>query len=437
MNVAYRVYRFLSTSLFLTLFPPFYLFSRFTGWHYDSLSQRLGFYPDSVARGIEGMPRIWIHAASVGEVRVAEAIIEPLAALIPNGTVILSTTTDHGQALARDTLGKKATCIYAPLDYIGAARKALTAVRPDVLVCLETEIWPNWLMEAHRTGVRTAVVNGRISVRSIKGYLRARPLMKETLKYIDAFSMISEADSQRIRMMGASHDRVTVNGNAKYDLLLRQVDTSLKAKMNMLYNINGDIPIFVAGSTRNSEEKIILDVYQQILRSVPETLLIIAPRHVKRTDTIAGLVQERGLTYQFRTELNGKDALRIAPVVIVDTIGELMATYGIATIVFCGGSLVPLGGQNILEAAVWGKPVIYGPSMDDFLDAKYLLDQTGGGIQVKDGQELAEKVVYYLTNPDQAKRIGESARRAVVSHQGAAEKHATVIYKLLTQVSPS
>ncbi|MBW1840979.1 MAG: 3-deoxy-D-manno-octulosonic acid transferase [Deltaproteobacteria bacterium] len=432
MNVAYRAYRVLSTCLFLTLFPFFYLYSRITGRHHESLSQRLGIYPDSVERDIDRMPRIWIHAASVGEVRVAEAIIAPLAGLIPNCTVILSTTTDHGQALARDTLGKKVTCVYAPLDYIGAARRALTAVRPDVLVCLETEIWPNWLMEAHRTGVRTAMVNGRISVRSIKGYLRVRPLMQETLKTISAFSMISEADSRRIRMMGAPHDRVTVNGNAKYDLLLRHVDTSLKTKMNMLYNVIGDKPVFVAGSTRNSEENIILDVYQQILRSVPETLLIIAPRHVNRAHYIAGLVQERGLTYQFRTELDGKDALRTAPVVIVDTIGELKATYGIATIVFCGGSLVPLGGQNILEAAVWGKPVLYGPSMDDFLDAKHLLDQTGGGIQVKDGQELAEKVIYYLTNPETAKRIGESARKAVVSHQGAAEKHAAVIFQLLS-----
>jgi 3-deoxy-D-manno-octulosonic-acid transferase len=431
MNIAYRAYRFLSTGLFLALFPLFRLYSRITGRYYENLNQRIGIFPDEIVKGMCGSPRIWIHAASVGEVNAAIAIIESLVSLMPDCAIILSTTTDHGQALARDRLGEKGTCIYAPVDFIGAVRRALGAVRPDVLACVETEIWPNWLVEARRAGIKTAVVNGRISIRSIKGYLKVRPLMKETLKFIDAFSMIGEADALRIRMMGASRDRIAVNGNAKYDLLLRQADASLKTEIQKLYSINADTPVFVAGSTRNPEEKIILDVYQKIRRSVPDTLLIVAPRHVERAHSIADLVQERGLSYQFRTELDGKDAFRKASVVIVDTIGELKTIYSFATIVFCGGSMVPLGGQNILEAAVWGKPVLYGPSMEDFLDAKDLLDKAGGGIEVKDGPDLAEKAIYYLTHPHEARVVGESARRAVVAHQGAAAKHAAVIYQLI------
>ena len=444
MNIAYTAYKFLSTSLFLLLFPPFWFYSRITGRYSQSISQRIGLYPDRLVRTISGSPRIWMHAVSVGEVSSAIAIIESLKALIPDCAVILSTTTEHGQAFAKNKLSiherqPMATCIYAPVDFILSARKALSILKPDVLVFLETEIWPNWLVEAHRLGIKTALVNGRISVRTIKGYLKIRPLMKATLNLVDAFSMINEADAHRIEMIGAPGERIEINGNAKYDLLLNQADAKIKAKMESIYNIKGDKPVFVAGSTRRSEEKIILDVYAKIIKSFPETILILAPRHVERVHHIKKLVKEQGFACQLRSDLDRQNCLRTAPIVIVDTIGELLNTYSIATIVFCGGSLVPLGGQNILEAAVWGKPVFYGPSMEDFLDARELLDKTGGGIQVKDGQELTEKAIYYLANPHEAVAIGKLAAQAVISHKGSAGKHADVIYRLLnySSVSPA
>jgi len=431
MNFAYSAYKLLSSGLLLALFPPFWLYSRITGKHGKGINQRLGLYPDRLVGGISGSPRIWMHAVSVGEVSAAVSIIDSLIALMPDCALILSTTTEQGQALAVDKLRSKATCIYAPFDFVTSARKALTTLKPDILVCLETEIWPNWLVEAHRMGIKTALINGRISVRSIGGYLKIKPLMKETLKRMDAFSMISEADAKRIQKIGAPRDRIEINGNAKYDFLLLQTDTGVARNMKGLYNLNGEQPVFVAGSTRDPEESIVLAVYEKIIESLPEVLLIIAPRHVNRARHIQKLVAARRLGCQFRSDLDKKGALRTAPVVILDTIGELPATYSTASIIFCGGSLVPLGGQNILEAAAWGKPVMYGPSMEDFLDAKRLLDNTGGGITVKDGKDLAEKAVYYLTNPLKAERIGRSAREAVMSHKGAARKHAEVIHRLL------
>lgn len=438
MNFAYTAYKFLSTSLFLLFFPPFWFYSRISGRYSRSISQRIGLYPDRLVRAISGSPRIWMHAVSVGEVTSAIAIIKSLKVLMPDCAVILSTTTEHGQAFAKNKLsaGNRrpiATCIYAPVDFILSARKALSLLKPDVLVCLETEIWPNWLVEAHRLGIKTALVNGRISVRTIKGYLKIRPLMKATLNLVDAFSMINKADAHRIEMIGAPGERIEINGNAKYDLLLNQCDARIKAKMDCIYNIKGDKPVFVAGSTRRSEEKIILDVYGKIIKSLPETLLILAPRHVERVPYIKKLVKKQGFACQLRSDLDKQNCLRTAPIIIVDTIGELLNTYSIASIVFCGGSLVSLGGQNILEAAVWGKPVFYGPSMEDFLDARDLLDKTGGGIQVKDGQELTEKAIYYLANPHKAVAIGKLAAQAVMSHKGAAGKHADVIYRLLNQ----
>ncbi|MFC1814340.1 3-deoxy-D-manno-octulosonic acid transferase [Thermodesulfobacteriota bacterium] len=432
MNLAYTTYKLFSTGLFLIFFPVFWLYAVITGRYGKSIGQRLGFYPKSLISGICGSPRIWIHAVSVGEVGAASAIVEAISVLTPDCAFILSTATESGQAFAREKLQSKATVIYAPFDFIPSARKALVTVKPDILVLLETEIWPNWIAEARKLGIPIALVNGRISVRSIRRYLKIRPLMQAALKHVAVFSMISTADAQRIHKIGAPRHRIVTNGNAKYDLLLQQVDEDLKTKMAGLYNLNGNESVFVAGSTRRTEEQIILDVYEKICLSFPETILIIAPRHIERSHDIELMVKKRGFTSQFRTELGRKEGLRTSQVVIVDTIGELPATYSIASIVFCGGSLVQMGGQNIFEAAVWGKAVLYGPSMEDFQDAKDLLDKTGGGIQVADGSDLAEKARYYLNHPKEANRIGRLAKEAVMSHKGAARKHAEVICRLLT-----
>ncbi len=431
MNIVYKAYNFLLTGIFFIFFPPFWLYTRLTGRYRDGINQRLGFYPKSLVNRISGAPKIWLHAASVGEVSAAVAIIESLKRLVPHGAIILSTTTEHGQALARDKLRSKATCLYAPIDFLVSVRKALSTIRPDILVCLETEIWPNWLFEARRMGVRLALVNGRISVRSIKGYLKIRCLIREALRQVESFSMIREEDAQRLMMLGVPREKIVVNGNAKYDLLLPMADMSIKDNIEKFYNLNGNVPVFVAGSTRGTEHEIVVDVYGKILETLPETLLIIAPRHLEKVRHIKDMVIRRGFSCQFKTDIDKPGGIRTASVVIMDTIGDLQSTYSIASVVFCGGSLEPLGGQNILEAAVWGKPVFYGPSMDDFLDAKALLDKTGGGIQVKDGRELAERALYYLTHPGEADAVGRLAKEAVMLNKGAADKHADVIYRLL------
>ena len=431
MNIIYKAYNFLITGFFFVFSPPFWLYSRITGRYRDGIHQRLGFYPKSVVYRISGSPKVWLHAASVGEVSAAVAIIESLKRLIPHCAIILSTTTEHGQTSARDKLQSKATCVYAPIDFIVSVRKALSTIRPDILVCLETEIWPNWLFEARRMGVRLALVNGRISVRSIKGYLKIRCLIREALRQVESFSMIREADAQRLMMLGVPREKIVVNGNAKFDLLLPMADASIKGEIEKFYNLNGNIPVFVAGSTRGSEHEIVVDVYEKILETLPETLLIIAPRHLERVRYIKDMVIRRGFSCQFKTDIDKPGGFRTASVVIMDTIGDLQSTYSIASIVFCGGSLEPLGGQNILEAAVWGKPVLYGPSMDDFLDAKALLDKTGGGIQVKDGRELTERALYYLTHPAEADAVGRLAKEAVMLNKGAADNHADVICRLL------
>lgn len=430
MNLPYLAYALFSSCFVVIVLPFYWVYKRIIRRERISISQRLGIYSWKL-NGFAGTPRIWIHAVSVGEVNVAAAVIHKLKNLIPGCGIVLSTTTPHGQAAAVNRVGRWATCIYAPVDFIPSVQKALSFMRPDILVCLETEIWPNWLMAAQRMGIKTAFINGRISVRSIRGYLRIRPLVKTVLSRVDAFSMIHASDAQRIKLLGAPPERITVSGNAKYDGLSDQAGILTREIMAKLYRVKSGQPVLLAGSTRGKEGEICLKVFRQILSRFPGALMIIAPRHLKRTDELMNQAKALGFSCQFRTDINGTDKPRTASVVILNTIGELQETYSIASVVFCGGSLVPLGGQNVLEAAIWGKPVFYGPSMEDFLEAKELLESVGGGFPVTDSEDLTVKLAAMLSNPEALEAAGLHARRAVLSRRGAALAHARVIQKLL------
>lgn len=430
MNVPYSIYRYLTTGLYYSLSPVYRLFQKVRKRPHPDMDQRLGNYGKLVFHKKHRQPVIWIHAASVGEVNAATGIIEKLLAILPDCTIIFSTTTKHGQSSAIQLLGKKVHCVYAPLDFVASVRKALHFFTPDILVCIETEIWPNWLYEAHRMGIKTAIINGRISARSIKNYVRYKSLFNNILQHVEAFSMIQKEDAERIKLLGAPAEKVQINGNSKYDRLVQpSIAEFNKNKMNSIFKLNVQDRIFVAGSTRKNEEEIILDAYKGICQFFPDTKLILAPRHIERTPSIEKLMHSRGVDYQLRTAIAGD---RMLPkVLILDTIGELQAAYSIASVAFCGGSLVPLGGHNILEAAAVGTPVFYGPYMDDFSDARELLETQGGGGVVRDAKELTEKILDLFQNPRKAADMGNRAILAVSSNQGASERHAFVIKNIL------
>ncbi len=395
------------------------------------MKERLGHIPPKLVQTLSGSPRIWIHAVSLGEVKVADSIINALRQILPACSVIVSTTTKHGRELATETFGDNIPVVYAPADFIGSVRKALFRVHPDILVFLETELWPAWITEAHRMGIKTALINGRISVRSIGRYLKFRPFFREVLRNVDAFSMISNEDSTRIRSMGADPGKIEVHGNAKYDLLVSLADPAMETQMQEILNLKPSSPVFVAGSTRGGEEAMVLDAYERIVKEFPDTVLIIAPRHIERTAEIRSLLERGGFRYQLRSEIDGGAAKRTEPVVIINTFGELFKLYSIGTVVFCGASLVPLGGQNPLEAAVWSKVVFYGRSMENFLDAKAMLEEVGAGIAVSGSEMLAKKALWFLRHPDSLKMLGARARKAVIRNQNAADKHAKVIAGLI------
>jgi 3-deoxy-D-manno-octulosonic-acid transferase len=431
MSILYGAYTLLTGGVFLSCLPPFWLYTCLSGRHGEKLRERLGHVPPRLVQTLRGSPRVWIHAVSLGEVKAAAPIIKALGQILPGCSVMVSTTTKHGRELATETFEEDIPVVYAPIDFIGSVRKALSRVHPDVLVFMETEIWPAWLTEARRMGIRIALVNGRISVRSIGGYLKLRPFFREILRNVDVFSMILEQDASRIAAMGADPERIQINGNAKYDLLAGLADPAMEKEMQQILNLEGSLPVFVAGSTREGEEAMVLDAYEKIVTEFPDTVLIIAPRHIERTAEIKSLLERRGFRYRLLSELGSGKAKRREPVVIMNTFGELFKLYSIATIVFCGASLVPLGGQNPLEAAVWGKAVLYGPSMEDFLDAKALLEDVGAGMPVSSPEMLAEKAIWFLRHPDALKTSGARAREAVIRNQNAAEKHAQVIAGLV------
>lgn len=430
MSLIYKAYTTLSSGIFVAGLPPFWLYTRLTGRFRRGLKERLGLFPVQELRHGHPSRRIWIHAASLGEVRVARSIMNHVEKLVPGCNLILSTNTDHGRDFACG-LFDTGSVVYAPFDFFPSVRKAISAVNPKVMVFLETEIWPAWITETHRRGIPCALIHGRISTRSIGKYLAFRPLFRDILKHVNAFSMITEEDAHRIVDMGADPKKVEVNGNAKHDLLASQTDPAIETRMQKLLCLKPSQPVLVGGSTREGEEVILLNVHERILRDFPETVLVIAPRHIVRTSHVETLVRQQGLEYQLWTDLVRPGVERTAPVVIVNTFGDLFEIYSVGTIIFCGGSLMPLGGQNPLEPAVWGKIVFYGPSMEDFVDARKLLERERAGVEVRNPDAFMEKALFFLNHREDLREGGRRAREAVRRSQGASERHARVIARLM------
>jgi len=412
---------------------PFFLGKMLlTGKYRKSFRQKLGFISSSLQEKMVGSPRIWLNAVSVGEVIAVSSLVKALRKIYPQSCLILSTGTETGQEMAEKMVKEATAYIYYPLDFPGVVRRALNTVNPDLFINTETEFWPNFLRLAKKKGVRTILVNGRISVRSFGRYRKTAFFWKKVLENLDVMSMISEVDAERIRAMGAKPERVLVNGNSKYDALTNQIEPRFEGEMREILKINEEDRVFIAASTHRGEEQIVLRAYKRFLEKFPRMLLIIAPRHVGRAREVEEILRKEGFdSYIRRSEVSevkeGKQRTT-EPVIILDSIGELFKVYSLGTIIFSGGSFVPRGGQNILEPAAWGKVVFYGPSLEDFSDAGALLEGVGAGISLKNSEELI---------PRELRRRGEAGRKAVISSGGAGQRNAELVRKLLNEIYPS
>jgi len=438
VNPMDAIYNAATTAAASVGLPAFWLYSTLTGRYRRGRRERFGFVPREALRRLTGSPKVWVHAVSLGELRVAFSVVSGLKLVMPGCSVLVSTTTEHGFDKAVETFGKIDPVIFSPIDTFFSVKEALRRVRPHAMVFLETEIWPAWIARAHAMGIPTAIVNGRISGRSFKKYRKMRFFFKETLSRVDAFSMTTTGNAERITAMGAPRGRVFVNGNAKYDSLAEQVDPKAGEAVKRSLGLGGRGPVLVCGSTRSGEEALLLDAFLRIRREHPEAFLIIAPRHIERAREIGRIIESRGLEYRIRSRAGSAPAPDTSPVLLLDTFGELFNVYSAATFVFCGASLVPLGGQNPLEPAAWGKPVFYGPSMEDFSDAVHLLESSGVRGRVSGPRMLAEKALALLRSPAALKEQGERALKALQRTQGSGERHARVIAQLLgdSEVTP-
>jgi 3-deoxy-D-manno-octulosonic-acid transferase len=433
MTIFHLIYILLGSGAALILLPVIWCRWRDDRQMRTEIVQRLGFSGGKQKPVVAaGKPCIWIHAVSVGEVKAAETVIRAMDRLGIHCSILLTTTTRTGQEYAQRQLVDRATVRYAPLDLWAGVGRFLSENRPDALVCLETEIWPNWLFRAHRFGAKIAIVNGRISGGSFRSYLKIRPLIEPVLKKIDAFSMKTEIDAIRIRELGAPENRVHINGNVKMDALESSRGDMAAKTLRRTYALEKSTPVFIAGSLRGEENAFLVDVACRLFEKIPDLVCILAPRHLEHSRRIAALATTRGVAWQYRTDLDKHEAGRSAPLVILNTIGELRHAYALARVVFIGGSLVPIGGQNILEAAIQGKPVLFGPFMEEFKEEKGLLESWGGGIGVPDKDGLALRALDLLTHPEKADRLGTLARKAILANQGAAMRHARVVQQLFS-----
>ena len=435
------IYSLLLTLVSLALLPYFAYQALANRKYLSSFRERLGWLPGSW-RG-DARPAVWLHAVSVGETLAAASLVKALRARFPNHRLIISTTTATGQGVARSRLGEADGFCYFPFDWKFCVRRALNVVRPEVVILMESELWLNFLSECRKRSIPVIVANGRISDRSFSRSRRFGFFVRRLYGLITHFLMQSPLDAERALNLGAPPERVSVSGNLKYDIGEAGESTRIDQLAGELDRVLAlsSAPLVVAGSTGEGEEEIILSAFEPIARKngSGRTRLLIAPRHPERFAEVARLLDRSSLTYARRSAGDRPEAaeLRKADVILLDTIGELAALYRFAAVVFVGGSLVPKGGHNILEPALYARPVIVGPHMenfrqitDEFLRRDALIQLQGAGERAL-AAELRQAMIGLLDDRAGAQQLGANARQAVEENRGATVRTVAAVAELI------
>lgn len=388
---------------------------------------------------------LWIHAVSVGEVLAAEPFVRAAARGLPGWRVVLSTTTATGQRIARERF-PDLDVFYFPLDVPGAVQRTMRHVRPAALCLVETEIWPNVLAECRRRAVPVAIVNGRLSDSSFRGYSRVQWLLRGVLADVSRFLMQSVPDAKRVIALGASPERVVVAGNMKYDVDPESVALAMgprRADVERALGFPDDRPLVVAGSTAPGEEAVLFDAFETIRRrpGLAGVRLLVAPRHPERFDDVANLASGRGFRVARRSGKDGLTDGADADVLILDSIGELAAAYGLASVVFVGGSIAPKGGHNILEPAMYARPIVVGPHTENFRQVVGDFAAAGAVLQLSldegNAAGLAAAVAGLLEDPDRARSMGDRGFQVLEANRGATRRTLDAVRAMLPEPGPS
>ena len=381
----------------------------------DNRRERLGKIEPPAVRAAGG-PRIWLHAASVGEIEGARPVVLGLMRELPNSFLAVTTMTEAGREAARRRIPVAHRYALAPLDSPRVVKRFLDSIRPTMVLIAETELWPNYLREAHHSGAKVAILNGRISARSLNRYRWVQPLFAQALGGVDLILAQTEDDAARYRQLGTPGERIVIAGNSKYDRESCQVDAPSRPELEAFA---APRPLLVAGSTAPGEEQIVIEAYSSLLRSYPDLVLAIAPRHLNRVPAVQAALRDAGLEYVNATTLR-IDRSTAPRVLILDTMGELRALYRRATVAFVGGSMAPgRGGQNVAEPAAAAVPVLVGPFHQSHEQLVSALVAAGGAWIINDARGLAAACAALLADESKRRAAGNNAHAALERTAGS------------------
>ncbi len=374
-------------------------------------------------------PLIWLHAVSVGEVTILVTLVPALRARWPRTRLLITSTTPTGFALAQRHFQDLPDCAvsYAPLDFSWAVANALRRLQPQALVLVELELWPNLVRLARRAGVEVAIVNGRLSTPSFRGYCCIRPIVKRVLADVRAIGVQNDRYRDRFQNLGSDPSRLVVTGSIKFDGAITDRDHPATQRLRDVIGLRPEHRVFLAGSTQSPEESLALATFAELAAKYPQLVLLIVPRHKERFAAVAQMLEGSGIGWLRRSELAGATLDDRHRVVLVDTIGELGAWWGTADIAFVGGSLGRRGGQNMIEPAAYGAAICYGPNTQNFRDITDMLCERQAAVVVANGQEMTQFVNGCLSDPASAAELGQRAQRLVLEQTGAVRRTLEVL----------
>jgi 3-deoxy-D-manno-octulosonic-acid transferase len=419
----YLLYNILFT-FFLIFTAPYFLLRALVDERFrKELIQRMGFFPR-----LSIQKPIWVHAASVGEVFCTIPLLKRIKMEFPNGKIVMTTMTWTGHEAVQTHIPEADKVLFFPMDHPLTIQRAMKRIQPSLLLIAETELWPNLLRSCGKKGIPIILFNGRISKRSFPRYLFLKFFFKECLKYLSLFLMQTEEDRTRIIKIGAASEKTKVVGNIKFDQTFSNLTQKKMEEIARSLGLQGKENIFIAGSTHAGEEEILINLFKSLREMTPNLTLILAPRHLNRLEEVERILKKETLSWKRRTSFSvnqdrsGQEPRELTEVILLDTMGELMSLYSLGTLVFVGGSLVPVGGHNPLEPLFFKKCVLFGPYMFNFIEISDRLIEVGGAIQVKDREDLAVQMKHFLSEEKERREVGEKGYQFLEKQRGTTER---------------
>lgn len=421
--------RLIYTLLFYSLLPLIILRllwrSRRAPRYRKRWGERFGFVKESFT----GQKIIWLHSVSVGETLAAVPLVKAIQTRYPQHRLLVTTMTPTGSERVKAAFGDSVSHNYAPYDLPDALARFLGRVRPELLIIMETELWPNTIAACHKRGVPVVLANARLSEKSARGYRQLHWITSLMLQQLQCVAAQHRDDARRFQELGLNSDRITITGNIKFDLALGEELKLQSQQLAEQWRGDRQRPILLAASTHQGEDEMILNAFGVLKKDLPELLLVLVPRHPERFNEVAGLCISQGFTVARRSDIHAE--VSQMDILLGDTMGELMMFFGACDVAFVGGSLVPTGGHNVIEPAAWGKPIVTGPHLFNFAEASRLLQDNQAMLVCSDAEQLAEQIARLFQESDTRKQMGQAARQVAEANRGALDRLLAVIAQML------